>query len=76
MQQRADIAHEIMKSSPPVAVTAGATLFGITLNEWVAVVTILYVLLQIVVLCSRELRRRKERKAAGVENTENAGLDG
>lgn len=55
----ADIAHEIMKSAPPIAVTTGIGLFGITLNEWVGIATLAYVVLQIVVLVRREFRARK-----------------
>lgn len=41
-----DIAHEAAKSAPPVAVAGSAWLFGLTLNDWVAVGTLAYLVLQ------------------------------
>lgn len=46
MQQKADIANEAAKASPPVAV-AGATLAGITVNDLILWATLLYLVLQI-----------------------------
>lgn len=46
MQQKADIASEAAKASPPVAV-AGATLAGITINDLILWATLLYLVLQI-----------------------------
>ena len=46
MQQKADIASEAAKASPPVAV-AGATLAGITVNDLILWATLLYLVLQI-----------------------------
>ena len=40
------IAGEVTKSAPPVVVTAAAVAENITLNEWVAIATIVYVVLQ------------------------------
>jgi hypothetical protein len=39
-----------MKAAPPVAVTSAHWLFGLTLNDWVAIFTIVYVLLQTALL--------------------------
>jgi hypothetical protein len=41
-----EIATEGMKSAPPVAVTAASVVQGVTLNEWVAIATIIYIALQ------------------------------
>jgi hypothetical protein len=43
---KAVVVHEGAKSAPPVVVAATAWLFGLTLNDWVAVGTILYLALQ------------------------------
>lgn len=39
-------ASEVAKVSPPIAVSA-ATFFGLTLQEWVYVATLVYTILQI-----------------------------
>jgi len=58
-------AIEAVKSAPPVAVT-GAMIAGMTLSDWVTVLTGIYVLLQIAVLLRKVLReRRAERKQEG-----------
>lgn len=41
-----EIASESMKAAPPIAVTVASTVSGITLNEWVAIATITYIVLQ------------------------------
>jgi hypothetical protein len=46
MQQKADIATEAAKASPPVAV-AGATIAGMPINDLVLWVTLIYLVLQI-----------------------------
>lgn len=43
--EKAGVAVEAAKSAPPVAVMAAA-IAGLTLQEWVFVVTIVYVVLQ------------------------------
>jgi hypothetical protein len=40
------VVHEGAKSAPPVIVAGAAWLFGLTLNDWVAVGTLLYLALQ------------------------------
>lgn len=54
---------EAAKSAPPVAVT-GAMIAGMSISDWVAVLTGLYVLLQIVVLIRKEARERRARQEA------------
>ena len=46
MQQKADLATEAAKASPPVAV-AGATIAGMPVNDLVLWVTLIYLVLQI-----------------------------
>jgi hypothetical protein len=41
-----ELGHEAMRSAPPVAVAGSAWLFGLTLNDWVAVATLGYLALQ------------------------------
>lgn len=40
------VSVEASKAAPPVLVSAGTSLGGIPLNEWVAIATITYILLQ------------------------------
>ncbi|SER25816.1 Phage holin T7 family, holin superfamily II [Azotobacter beijerinckii] len=58
-------AIEAAKSAPPVAVTS-AVIAGMSISDWVAILTGIYVLLQIVVLVRKLLRERKAERA-GVE---------
>lgn len=59
-------AIEAVKSAPPVAVT-GAMIAGMTLSDWVTVLTGVYVLLQIAVLLLKAWReRRAEREQKGI----------
>jgi hypothetical protein len=43
---KAVVIHEGVKSAPPVVVAGTAWLFGLTLNDWVAIGTLLYLALQ------------------------------
>ena len=43
---KSDIAHESLKSAPPVAVTGWAWMNGLSLNEVVALATLGYIVLQ------------------------------
>ena len=45
-EQKSDIASEAIKAAPPVAITTAVTIGGLTLNEWVAIATLLYIVLQ------------------------------
>lgn len=59
-------AIEAVKSAPPVAVT-GAMIAGMTLSDWVTVLTVIYLLLQIAVLLLKVWReRRAEREQKGI----------
>ena len=48
-----DIAIEAGKAAPPVAVTGAHVVLGLTLADWVAIVTLMYLALQIVLLIPR-----------------------
>jgi uncharacterized membrane protein len=45
-EQKSDIVSEAIKAAPPVAITTAVTVGGLTLNEWVAIATLLYIVLQ------------------------------
>ena len=49
----------ILKTSPPWAAVAANTIFGMTLNDWVMLLALIYTALQIVVLIRKEFIRRK-----------------
>lgn len=67
-----DIATEGAKASPPLAVAIGAAVQGITINHVVGIATVLYIVLQAIVLLRKERRAtRAERRAqAGEGETE------
>lgn len=43
---KAEVVQESLKSAPPVAVAGAAWVFGLTLNDWVAVGTLTYLAIQ------------------------------
>jgi len=45
-EQKSDIVSELTRATPPVAITTAVTVGGLTLNEWVALATLLYIVLQ------------------------------
>lgn len=45
-EQKSDIVSEAIKAAPPIAITTAVTVGGLTLNEWVAIATLLYIVLQ------------------------------
>lgn len=53
-----EIASAVVKAAPPVAVTGSQVLFDLTLNEWVAIATLLYIALQAAILVRNEFRKR------------------
>lgn len=61
-----DAAIEAVKSAPPVAVT-GAMISGMSISDWVAILTGLYVLLQIAVLLRKEWREKRLRSGQEAE---------
>lgn len=48
--------NELAQTAPPVGVTIGGLIFGLSLQDWVYVLTIVYTLLQIVRVIPRLLR--------------------
>lgn len=56
-----DAAVAAAKLSPPAA----AMMFGLTLNEWVAVATIVYIILQAAYLAWRWTNEWRKRRAGG-----------
>jgi hypothetical protein len=59
---KAVVLHEGAKSAPPVVVAGTAWLFGLTLNDWVAVGTIAYLVLQGGFLIWRWFREYKKKE--------------
>lgn len=53
-----EIASAAMRASPAVAVAGSDLFFGLTLDGWVKVATLLYLMLQAVFLIRSEYRKR------------------
>jgi hypothetical protein len=51
-----EITTEVVKSAPPLAVTS-AMIMGITVSDWAAIVTIVYVSLQIFFLLRKQSKK-------------------
>jgi hypothetical protein len=45
-EQKSDVITEAAKAAPPIAITTAVTVGGITINEWVAIATLIYIVLQ------------------------------
>lgn len=58
---KAEIAQEGLKASPPVAVSAYTAAQGLTLNEIVAIATLIYIALQVGYLLWKWWREAKKR---------------
>jgi hypothetical protein len=56
-----DIVKEAVNSAPPVAVAGSAWLFGLTLNDWVAVGTLVYLAVQAGYLIWRWLKEARSK---------------
>lgn len=50
---------EILKAVPPVSVST-ATVFGVTVQDWLLVLTLIYTVLQIGITVFKFIRARKE----------------
>jgi hypothetical protein len=59
---KAVVLHEGVKSAPPVVVAGTAWLFGLTLNDWVAIGTLAYLALQGGFLVWRWFREYKKKE--------------
>lgn len=46
-EQKFDIVTETAKAAPPVVITAASTVLGFTLNELVAIATLIYIGVQV-----------------------------
>jgi predicted membrane protein len=61
------ISNELSKSAPPVAITAGTYIPGLSINEWASltasVLTAIYVLYQMYVLYTKQRRERQNERA-------------
>ena len=57
-----EMADQATRAIPPVAISAGAIVYGVTLTEWVAIATLLYIIAQIIILIRRELRAVKAQR--------------
>ena len=58
---RDEIATAAAKAAPPVTVLGAEKLFDLTLNEWVAVGTLIYLVLQAYVLIRNEIIRKRRK---------------
>lgn len=58
-----ELAGEITKASPPVTV-AGLSLAGVSLNEWVLILTLLYTLMQMGWFIYSKLIRKDNRNGS------------
>lgn len=57
-----EVTQAAAKAAPPVAVTGSTVIFDLTLNEWVAIATLLYITLQALILIRNEFRTKRGRK--------------
>ncbi|MDD2038737.1 hypothetical protein NP572_19570 [Pseudomonas putida] len=57
-----EVTAEVVKSAPPLAVT-GAMIMGISVSDWAAIVTIIYVSLQIFFLLRKQLKKEPKKPA-------------
>jgi hypothetical protein len=60
MSMKDEITVAAAKAAPPVAVTSSHVMFNLTLNDWVALATLVYIGLQAFFLIRKELRRRND----------------
>jgi ABC-type transport system involved in cytochrome c biogenesis permease subunit len=54
-----EVVGETIKAAPPVGVV-GASLAGITLNQWVMIATLVYTVLQIALLIYKFIKGQKD----------------
>lgn len=52
------VSNAVTKASPAVAATVADKVLGLTLNDWVAIATLLYIGLQAFFLVKNELKKR------------------
>lgn len=56
----ASISTAVTKASPAVAATVADKVLGLTLNDWVAIATLVYIALQAFFLVRNEMRKRRK----------------
>ena len=56
-----EIRQEALKATPPVAVTGWSFLTDLTLNDWVAISTIAYIVLQAFFLIRDRVKKAKKK---------------
>lgn len=54
-----EIATAAAKAAPPAAVTGAHFIFGLSLNDWVAIATLIYIVLQVVLLIVNQMKAQK-----------------
>jgi len=62
MTQRSEVIAESLRASPPVAAVATMTAGGVSLQDWVLITTLVYIVLQIAYLLFRWLRLASQPK--------------
>ena len=72
MSIKNEIGEQVAKAAPPVVIAAGSAVPGITLNEWVFIATLIYIVIQAVILIRKEIRntKREEREREAQERGE------
>jgi len=69
MSIHSDLSIETIKAAPPLAVTS-AMFVGISVSDWAAILTVIYVLLQIFFLLSKKYKEVKLTKAQATQKPE------
>ena len=68
MSTKQDLFVEAVKSAPPVAVTAGSMIMGYSLNEWVSIITIGWVLIQAGFFFHDRIKKKSKDNKAEAKN--------
>ncbi|WP_137163383.1 hypothetical protein [Pseudomonas asiatica] len=61
-----EVTTEVFKSAPPVAVT-GAMIMGMSISDWAAAMTFIYVTLQVYFLLRKQLKKEPKKSVASDE---------
>jgi len=69
MSIHSDLPIETIKAAPPLAVTS-AMVMGISVSDWAAILTVIYVLLQIYFLLSKKYKEVKLAKTQVLQKPE------
>lgn len=68
----AEVVPEVCKLTPPVAVT-NAVVMGITMNDWLTMLTFIYVIMLILEHIGKQIKKNVEQDRKQIEN--NVDLD-